>query len=52
MSALSDLDSSYDSLIELWKDLDFPEKLLRRLISKIMNIAICWTYYICILLPQ
>ena len=46
MSALGALDSSCDSLMELLKDLEFPEKLHRRLISKIMNIAIRCTYYI------
>ena len=46
MSALGFLDSSCDSLMELLEDLDFPEKLRKRLISKIMNIAIRCTYYI------
>ena len=46
MSALGALDSSCDSLMELLKDLDFPEKLLKCLISKIMNTAIHSTYYI------
>ena len=34
--------------MEFLKDLDFPEKLHRRLISKIMNIAIrcnCYIYF-------
>ena len=46
MSALGALDSSCDSLMELLEDLDFAEKLRKRLISKIMNIAIPCTYYI------
>ena len=46
MSALGALDSSCDSLMELLKNLEFPEKFHRRLISKIMNIAIRCTYYI------
>ena len=46
MSALDALDSSCDSLMELLEDLDFAEKLRKRLISKIMNIAIRYTYYI------
>ena len=46
MSALGALDSSCDSLMELLEDLDFAEKLCKRLISKIMNIAIRCTYYI------
>ena len=46
MSALGALDSSCNSLKELLKDLDFPEKLQRCLMSKIMNIAIRCTYYI------
>ena len=46
MSALGVIDSFCDSLIDLLKDLDFPEKHQRRLISKIMNIAIRCTYYI------
>ena len=46
MSALGALDSSCDSLMELLEDLDFPEKLRKRLISKIMIIAIRCTYYI------
>ena len=45
MSALGALASSCDSLLELFKDQDFPEKLHRRLISKIMNIAIRCSYY-------
>ena len=32
--------------MELLNDLDFPEKLYRRLISKIKTIAIHCTYYI------
>ena len=46
MSALGALDSSCDSLMELLEDLDFSEKLRKRLISKIMNIAIRCTYFI------
>ena len=46
ISALGVLDSSCESSIKLLKDLDFPEKLQRRLIPKIMNIAIRCTYYI------
>ena len=46
MSALGVLKSTCDSLMELLEDLDCPEKLQRRLISKIMNIEICCTYYI------
>ena len=46
MSALGALDSSCDSLMELLEDLDFAEKLRKRLISKIMTIAIRCTYYI------
>ena len=45
MSALSALDSSCDSLMELLKDLDFPEKLRKRVILKIMNIAILTKTY-------
>ena len=46
MSALDALDSFYHALMELLKELDFPEKLHSRLISKIMNIAIRCTYCI------
>ena len=46
MSALGALDSSCDSLMEMLEDLDFAEKLRKRLISKIMNIAIRCTYFI------
>ena len=46
MSVLGALDSSCDSLMELLEDLDFAEKFRKRLISKIMNIAIRCTYYI------
>ena len=46
MTTLSVLDSHCDSLIDLLKGLDYLEKLHRRLISKIMNIAIRCTYYI------
>ena len=44
MSALGAL--ACDSLMELLEDLDFAEKLRKRLISKIMNIAIRCTYNI------
>ena len=36
----------YYYYMELLEDLDFAEKLRKRLISKIMNIAIRCTYYI------
>ena len=46
MSALGVLDNSCDSSIELLQSLNFPEKLQRCLISKIMNIVIYSTFCI------
>ena len=46
ISTLGALDSSWDSFMELLEDLDFPEKLCKRLMSKIMNIAIGCMFYI------
>ena len=46
MSALGVLESSCDSLFNLLKSLDLPEIHQKRLVSKVMAIAIRSTYYI------
>ena len=46
MSALNVLESSCDSLLKLLKSLDLPEIHQKRLVSKVMVIAIRSTYYI------
>ena len=46
MSTLGVLESSYDSLIKLLNSLDLPEMHQKHLVSKVMAIAICSTYYI------
>ena len=46
MSALGVLGSSCDSLFKLLKSLDLPEMHQKRLVSKVMAIAIRSTYYI------
>ena len=46
MSALGVLESSYDSLFNLLKSLDLTEIHQKRLVSKVMSIAIRYFYYI------
>ena len=46
MSALGVLERSSDSLFKLLKCLDLPEMHQKRLVSKVMAIAIGLTYYI------
>ena len=46
MSALGVLESSCDSLFKLLKSLDLPEIHHKRLVSKVMAIAIRSKYYI------
>ena len=46
MSALGVLESSCDALFNLLKSIDIPEKHQKRLVSKVMAIAIHSTYYI------
>ena len=46
MSALGVFDKSCESLTKMLKDLDREVSLQRRLLSKIMNIAIRSTYFI------
>ena len=46
MSALGVFDQSCESLTKMLKDLDIEVSIQRRLLSKVMNIAIRSTYYI------
>ena len=46
MSALGVFDKSCESLTKMLKDLDIEVPIQRRLLSKVMNIAIRSTYYI------